>query len=125
MTEAMSGIAHYEGLSDLIAQEGETYKVDVTFYKIFKTRGYEMFIEHLDKEACVLQSREKGGAIKMWDHRLSVRQDGELVIWTDDVEIDAGLITPFAARFGAYLYQRRHKHRMALKISTQTTICVA
>jgi len=119
MAEAMSGIAEYAGLPDKPAKQGETVIVDVTIFKIFKTKGYKMFIEHLDKDACVLQSREKGGTIKMWDHRLSVRQDGEKAIWTDDVTIEAGLITPAVARFGAYIYKQRHKHRNALEISTQ------
>lgn len=119
MSDAMSGLAHYEGLPERPAKEGETVTVDITTLKVFKTKGYEMFIERLDKEACILQSREKGGAIKMWDHNLSIRQDGEKAIWTDDVMIEAGLITSLAARFGAYMYKRRHIHRKALNISTQ------
>ncbi len=119
MSDAMSGIARYEGLPKGPAQQGETYKVDITTLKIFKTKGYEMYIERLDKEACVLQSREKGGAIKRWDHRLSIRQDGEIAIWTDDVTIAAGFMTPLVARFAAYIYKQRHKHRQALDIKIQ------
>ena len=118
MSEAMSGLVLYEGLPERPAKEGEKFTVDITTLKIFKTKGYEMFIERLDKEACVLQSREKGGGIKMWDHNLSIRQEGEMVIWTDDVTIDAGLITPIAVRFGAYMYKRRHIYRKALNITT-------
>ncbi|MDB2439444.1 hypothetical protein N9W89_12075, partial [Hellea sp.] len=91
----------------------------ITTFKFFKTKNYTMFIELLDKDALVLQSREKGGAIKMWDHRLSMRQENETVIWTDDVTIAAGVITPIVARFGAYIYKKRHLHRQALNITTQ------
>lgn len=119
MADAMSKIARYKGLANQTAQQGKTYKVDITTLKIFKTKGYEMLIELLDKEACILQSREKGGAIKTWDHHLSIRQKGEMAIWTDDVTIEAGLMTPFTARFGAYIYKKRHQHRQALSIETK------
>lgn len=119
MCDAMSGLAHYEGLPRRRAQEGETISVDITTLKIFKFTGYQMFFEHLDTEACVLQSREKGGFVKMWDHNLSIQQVGKMAIWTDDVTIDAGLVTPIIARFAAYMYSRRHKYRKALSLSTQ------
>ena len=119
LTEAMSGIAEYDGLTDKVVQQSQTYLVDVTIFKVFKTKGYEMFIEYLDANACVLQSREKGGVIKMWDHKLTVRQDSEFAIWVDDVTIDAGLTTIAMAHFGAFVYKQRHKHRKALSITTQ------
>ena len=119
MTEAMSGIAVYEGLSNEAIEQGKTYTVDITFFKVFKTKGYEMFIELLDNEACSLQSREKGGVIQMWDHKLTVHQDKEFVIWTDDVTINAGISTFAMARFGAFVYKHRHKYRKALSITTQ------
>ena len=119
LAEAMSGIAHYEGLPERPLEQGDTCVVDITTFKVFKTKGYEMFMEYLDKEACVLQSREKGGPIQMWDHHLSIRQEGEMAIWVDDVTINVGLITPVMARFAAYMYRRRHKFRKALNITTQ------
>ena len=82
LTEAMSGIAEYDGFTDKVVQQGQTYLVDVTIFKVFKTKDYEMFIEYLDANACVLQSREKGGVIKMWDHKLTVRQDSKFAIWS-------------------------------------------
>lgn len=119
MTDAMSKIARYDGLPNQPAQQGQTYTVDITTLKIFKTKDYTMFIELLNKDACVLQSREKGGAIKMWDHRLSIRQEKDMAIWTDDVTIEAGLITPMVAHFGAYIYKKRHLNRQALSINTK------
>ncbi|MGB0908652.1 MAG: hypothetical protein ACPGVT_14280 [Maricaulaceae bacterium] len=119
MAEAMTGLARYDGLPDHLAKTGETWRVDVTMFGFFKTKGYAMFIESVDRDACVMQSREHGGAIKLWDHRLSVRQEGERAIWTDDVTLDAGLMTPFMARFGAYMYRRRHRYRRALSITAQ------
>jgi hypothetical protein len=117
MTEAMAGIATYEGLptSDT-ARQGDTIIVDVTFWGVFKQRGHCMFIERLDPQARIIQSRESGNGIKRWDHTLSVQPGDSGTVWTDTVVIDAGWRTAFVARFAAFVYARRHRHRRASSI---------
>ena len=114
MTDAMAGIATYSGLpANDTACEGETIVVDVTFWGLFKQKGHTMFIEKLDPVARIIQSRESGNGIKRWDHTLSVHPDGAMTCWTDTVVIEAGWRTPIIARFAAFLYLRRHRHRRA------------
>ncbi|MCI5043456.1 MAG: hypothetical protein MRY72_02065 [Aquisalinus sp.] len=117
LVEAMSGLATYEGLPEEPAKEGETYTVDVTMWGFLKTRGHVMHVETLDYENRIIQSREHNPAIRRWDHNLSVQPLGDKVLWTDQIELDAGWRTFGAARFCAYVYQRRHKYRKALKIT--------
>lgn len=119
MSAAMKGLSEYEGLPDGPVKEGETYTVDVTTWKLFKTTGYEMFIKRVDKDALVLQSREHGGLIKSWDHHLSLRQDKETAIWIDDVVVDAGWMSPLMVRFCAYMYLRRHRYRQAQSVKSE------
>jgi hypothetical protein len=118
MSEAMAGIATYAGLpiSDT-AREGDTIVVDVTFWGVFTQRGHSMFIERIDPEARIIQSRESGNGINRWDHTLSVQPVNGMAVWTDMVVIDAGWRTPFLARFAAFVYARRHRHRKAISIS--------
>jgi hypothetical protein len=123
LQEAMKGIAVYDGLPDHPMREGDTYHADVTTFRFSKIKGYELHLERVDKDALIMQSREKGGAIKRWDHHLSVLQDGELAVWTDDVVIDAGLLTPIIARFAAFMYRRRHISRSALSIESEVRAC--
>jgi len=120
LIDVMKGIARYEPVSDNFDtfREGETYITNVTILGVLKTKNYTMFAERLDLDQRVLQSRERGGMIKHWDHHLSVEQDGPIARWTDDITIDAGLLTFGAARFGVYTYTRRHRRRQALKISS-------
>ena len=121
LKDAMQGFARYDGLPGQSCIQGETYSVDVTIWNIIKTQGYEIFIARIDKDACIMESREKGGSIRQWKHRLSVNQIGEHAVWADDVIIDAGPMTWFMARFAAYMYRRRHRRRKALHISTEVT----
>jgi hypothetical protein len=117
MTKAMAGIATYSGLpaSDT-ACEGDTIIVDVTFWGVFKQKGHTMFIERLDPAERVIQSRESGNGIRRWDHNLSVQPDGASAIWKDIVVIDADWRTQIIARFAAFIYARRHRHRKAISL---------
>jgi hypothetical protein len=118
MTDAMAGIATYSGLpaSDT-ACEGDTIVVDVIFWGVFKQKGHVIFIERLDPEERVIQSRETGNGIRRWDHCLSIQQDGAVAVWRDLIEIDAGWRTPIIARFAAFVYARRHRHRKAISLT--------
>lgn len=118
MTQAMRGIATYTGLpaSDT-AKEADRITVDVTFWGLFTQRGHVMFIERLDPRARIIQSRESGNGIARWDHTLSVQPDGPRARWTDSVIIDAGWRTWFVARFAAFVYTRRHRHRQAQSLA--------
>ncbi|MBK8273570.1 MAG: hypothetical protein IPK89_11955 [Sphingomonadales bacterium] len=118
MADAMRGIATYSGLpaSDT-AREGERITVDVTFWGLFTQRGHVMFIERLDPQARIIQRRESGNGISRWDHTLSVQPDGSRACWTDTVIIEAGWRTWFIARFAAFIYTRRHRHRKATSLT--------
>jgi hypothetical protein len=118
MTEAMAGLATYQGLPESgTAQEGDVIIVDVTFWGLFKQKGHRMMIERLDRANRIIQSRESGPSARQWDHHLSIQPEGDLARWTDHIVIDAGWRTPFVARFALYIYGRRHRHRKALRMT--------
>lgn len=119
MVRAMEGLAVYDSLPDRAIVEGETLVVDVTIWGIVKNKGYRMFVETVDVPGRLLQSRESGAGVARWDHTLTVQPGGPGAIWTDRVVIDAGLRSGFMARFGAYMYARRHKYRKALSITVE------
>lgn len=120
LTEAMAGFAKYSGFpADDTASEGDTFAVDVTFWGWFRQSGHTIFIERLDRQARTIQSREKSPGVRRWDHLLSVQSKGNMVCWTDRVEIDAGWRTWFVARFAAYMYTLRHRCRNAASITSR------
>ena len=118
---AMRGLATYKGLPDGPIAEGDTVTVDVTIWGIIGQKGYRMHVERLDHANRIVQSRENGDGIRRWDHTLSVQPDGDRVLWTDSILVDAGWRTRFMARFGKYLYARRHRRRNALRIESRIT----
>ncbi len=120
MVEAMKGIARYEGLPKGVVEEGATYVVDITLFGVMKNPGHTMFVEMLDREARVIQSREKNAQVTRWDHTLSIQPErtGKGCVWTDRVIVEAPRMEWFTARFAAYVYTRRHKHRGAAALET-------
>ncbi len=117
LTRSMAGLAQYDGLPAGKAQEGGTYRVDVTFWGLLKVRGHVLHVERLDLPARFLKSRERDPVIRRWDHLLTIQPEGDRVIWTDRIVVDAGWRTWLTARFAAFVYTRQHLKRRALEIS--------
>lgn len=117
MEDAMRGLATYSGLPlSGTAHEGDSFSVDVTFWRLFTVRGHHIHVERLDVSSRIIQSRERAPGVARWDHLLSVQPSGAMACWTDRVEIDAGWKTWLVARFAAFTYARRHRFRRAIKI---------
>lgn len=121
MREAMRGLAVYQGLPQRNIVEGETIVVDVTMFGFIKTRNHIMFVERLDKESRVIQSREHNDGIKQWDHTLSVQPFNDGCVWRDKVVVDAGFGTYLTALFCRFVYARRHRVRCASSIKTKVS----
>ncbi len=49
--------------------------------------------------------------IRRWDHRIMVESDGEGTRYTDEIEVDAGLLTPVVA-WGANLFFAHRQRRL-------------
>ena len=71
-----------------------------------------------DRDSRVIQSREHNAQVKRWDHTLSIQPSGTGCIWTDKIVIEADRMEWFTARFSAYVYTRRHRHREAASLDT-------
>jgi len=65
-----------------------------------------------DLEAC---TEEHGGPLRVWRHRLLVRPLAPTSCqYTDEVDIDAGRLTPIARAVATLFYRYRHRRWLAL-----------
>lgn len=66
-----------------------------------------------DPDQGVLRSEESGGPVQRWAHRIEVRPvTSDRCTYTDDVEVEAGLLTPVMAGVAAVFYRwRQHRWR--------------
>ncbi len=70
-----------------------------------------LFWERIDDASRQMQTREHDPLIRRWDHRIAVEPaDTSTCRYTDDVDIEAGLLTVPVWLF-AQLFYRHRQHR--------------
>mgnify|MGYP004704258589 CR=1 FL=1 len=57
----------------------------------------------------VLRDNGRGGVVKRWDHLMLIAPEAGGTRYTDQVEIEAGIFTPFAAAFARSFYRHRQR----------------
>ena len=75
---------------------------------------HTLLVESVDDTSRTLQTRERGPRL-CWDHRIHVEPDGpECARYSDEVEIDAGPLTPVVAAVARLFFWYRHRRWQAL-----------
>jgi len=94
------------------------YQVEMRLFGLLPLGRQWIVISHPEAaEAGVFHIRDNGagGLAKRWDHLISIRpaQEGG-TLYTDRVEVEAGLLTPFVALFASLFYAHRQSRWLAL-----------
>ncbi len=90
---------------DTIA-EGDRISIHLRFFGILPCWTHEVQVQRLAEHEIV--SREHGGPIAAWNHRLTFEPTSPTTCrYTDAVEVHAGVLTPFAFLFAAGMYRYR------------------
>ena len=55
---------------------------------------HEIRITAVDSRAREIRAQEAGGPITAWNHRIRIQPEGSGCRYTDEVRINAGLLTP-------------------------------
>jgi hypothetical protein len=71
---------------------------------------HSIFLERIDPVEREIQSREKDALVPRWDHLIRVRptDDGE-TLYSDEIIIEAGWLTPFVWLFAQAFYRHRQR----------------
>ena len=80
-------------------------------------------MERIDPQAREIQSRESGPLVRRWDHLIRVQPaPGDSCLYSDEVEIEAGWLTPLVWLFAALFYRHRQRRwqRVARRLSQET-----
>jgi hypothetical protein len=66
--------------------------------------------ERIDHEKREIQTREYDAMIRRWDHRIHVEPAGDdQCRYTDDIQIQAGVLTPLVWLWAQWFYRHRRK----------------
>ena len=101
---------------------GETYRVRLLFFGFVPAWWHEIRIVRLDDTHREILTAEQGGAVKEWGHRITVDERGPYKShYTDEIEIGAGLLTPFVWLYAQlfYRYRQRRWRKLARSLTDQ------
>jgi hypothetical protein len=118
LSESMEGSVSYEGLPTEPVYEGQKIVVKLKRWGWFPMGSWTMEVVKLDAADYSLESREHGGLVKCYRHRIELVPTGEDTCrYTDYLDLDAGMFTGMVFPSFKKLYEHRHEKRMARLIN--------
>lgn len=80
-------------------------------FRVVPWSRHHLRIHRIDDEHRTLESREHGGAVRTWNHVITVTPlDGDRCRYEDVIDIDAGVLTPVVATFARIFYAHRQRN---------------
>jgi hypothetical protein len=91
-------------------REGATLRCKGYLFGVVPLGTHTIFFERIDSAAREIQSRESDPLVRRWDHliRAQPTADGR-TRYSDEVLIDAGLLTCFVWAFAQWFYRHRQR----------------
>jgi hypothetical protein len=86
------------------------YPLRIFFFGILPLGKHTINLIKIDKQTNTIVSQETGQLARVWNHTIHFQEtDYERVLYTDIIEIKAGLLTPFIVLFAHIFYRHRQK----------------
>lgn len=95
-------------------QPGDDLSVRVRLFGRLPPQDYRMHLIECDDAAMRFVSDETGAGVERWRHRLQVTATDQGARIDEEIEIEAGWLTPVFVRWARYLYRHRHPRRLAI-----------
>ncbi len=90
--------------------EGKTYDLKLYFLKIVPLGYHKIKLIKMDRQSNTIVSNESGTLTGAWNHTIWFRKvERDKLLFTDKVEIKAGLLTPAIWIFAHLFYRHRQK----------------
>jgi hypothetical protein len=91
-------------------QQGSPVRCKTYLFGFIPLGTRVLLFEGIDPEAREIQTREHDPLIRKWDHLIRVRPAAEgHCLYSDEIEIDAGVLTFLVWLFASWFYRHRHK----------------
>ncbi len=98
-------------------EQGVTYVCKIRIFKWIPIGKRQLTIERVDDNKLEIQSREFDPLVRKWDHLIRVEASENETLYSDELDIEAGFLTPFVCLYAWIFY--RHRHRRWRAIATE------
>jgi hypothetical protein len=89
---------------------GKDYHLKLSFFGIIPLGNHTIRLIEINPEKKEIISNEYGFLTKTWNHRIKIEpMDSHNIIYTDEIEIKAGLLTFSVWLFAHFFYRHRQK----------------
>lgn len=95
-------------------QQGDDLSVRVRLFGRLPPQDYRMTLLEVDPDGMRFVSDERGAGVDRWRHSLHVVETPDGARLVEEIEIEAGWLTPLFVRWARVLYRHRHPRRLAL-----------
>jgi hypothetical protein len=101
--------------NDLIWREGETSRFKLRLFGFIPFGTHTINVITFDRAAKLVQTHESNKSVPIWNHRITLKYlTDDVTEYTDEVELSAGLATPFVYAWGMMFYRHRQRRWMKL-----------
>ena len=89
---------------------GDVVRVRLLFFHVIPAWAHEIRIVSVDEPGRRIETAEGGGAVKTWNHVITVEPAGTgRTRYTDAIEIEAGALTPLIRGYAHAFYRYRQR----------------
>jgi hypothetical protein len=100
-------------------QEGQSVSCRIYLFGFLPLGKHTIRFDRIDPQSRQIQTKESGRLIRRFRHRIGVAPtDGNRALYSDEIEIDCGLLTHLAGALVRVFF--RHRHRRWKKLIGQT-----
>lgn len=114
LAELSAGSVVYRGLPAGRVGQGDVIAFEVSPFGLLPWKPYRVEMIEVDHDAHRFVSLEHGAGVKTWRHTLTLRTEGDATRQIDEIEIDAGVMTPVIVRLARRMYAKRDGPRRRL-----------
>lgn len=109
------------GMLDGEWQVGRDYALKLYFLNVIPMGRHCIQFVKVDREQNIISTRERGLLARVWNHNIFFEEiKPGLVSYTDEIEIRAGLLTPFVWLFAHVFYRHRQRRWKRLLLLPKT-----
>ncbi|NQT92400.1 MAG: hypothetical protein HQ559_06540 [Lentisphaerae bacterium] len=119
ITRGMMTFTNNEDWPEPLFSPGTRIDTRVRFFGRGPASRHQIRIMRVDEIKREIDIEESGGLVDIWNHRMRVEDaSGEGSLYTDHIELRAGLITPVVWSFAFVYYRYRHRRWRQLLVDS-------